>query len=63
MRAERAGYSAIFLTADVPVVGKRRAQSYNPSIFPSHIQSVWTVSDNSDQVLAITKAILQQPEG
>jgi len=40
MRAERAGYSAIFLTADVPVVGKRRAQSYNPSIFPSHLQSV-----------------------
>jgi len=39
-RAERAGYSAVFLTVDVPVFGKRRAQYYNPSVLPPHLQSV-----------------------
>jgi len=39
-RAERAGYSAIFLTVDVPVFGKRRAQYYHPCTIPPHIQSV-----------------------
>ena len=42
LRAERAGYSAIFFTVDVPVFGKRRAQYYNPSILPPHLQSVFT---------------------
>jgi len=40
IRAERAGYSAVFLTVDVPVFGKRRAQYYNPCSLPSHLQSV-----------------------
>jgi len=40
VRAERAGYSAIFLTVDVAAYGKRRAQYYNPSSLPPHLQLV-----------------------
>jgi len=39
-RAETAGYSAIVLTVDVPVFGKRRAQFYNPATLDKHLQSV-----------------------
>jgi len=38
-RAERAGYSAIFLTVDLPFVGKRRVQYYNPVRLLPHLQS------------------------
>jgi len=41
-RAERAGYSAVFLTVDAPVFGKRRAQFYNAADI-SHLQSVLPV--------------------
>lgn len=41
-RAERAGYSAIFLTVDAPIIGKRRAHLfYNPFIVPPHLQSAF----------------------
>jgi len=39
-RAEHARYSAIMLTVDVPVFGKRRAQLYNPTTLAAHLQSV-----------------------
>jgi len=40
-RAESAGYSAIVLTVDAPVCGKRRAQCYNPSTLSTHLQSAF----------------------
>ena len=40
-RAERAGYSALFLTVDAPIFGKRRSRFYNPATLPTHLESVF----------------------
>jgi isopentenyl diphosphate isomerase/L-lactate dehydrogenase-like FMN-dependent dehydrogenase len=37
-RAERAGYSAIVVTVDVPVIGKRRDELRNRTQIPSHLK-------------------------
>jgi len=42
-RAERAGYSALFFTVDLPKLGKRRAQFYTPTSMPPELQSVFNL--------------------
>jgi len=57
-RADRAGYSAIFLTVDAPVFGKRRAQRYNPASLAPHLQSAFELHNYHNDKLLTTRTVL-----